>query len=344
MSRGKKFFLLTTLTLIALIAVGQFNHHADPGGPAGQGNGTVLNATKAATNNPLGITKVPLSAAGMQSLANHVGSPRDLDQLHLAADHRLPGAVHAGGVRVPRHRAHPGEKRRAHDDDEPRVVRGRVDGVLRRRASRFSSAGLHRSPTWAARRRLTSIFGHGSAGRHRAARVLPAVREQLRRRRAGVLPVPGRVHGDGRVHHHRRDRRADQLRRLPLRRDRDGGDRLPHLRQLGVGWRLALAARHVARTSATARSTSPGPVSSTRPAAGPPSRWRCCSGPASASTERTGRSEAFPGHNLGYVVIGTLVLTFGWMGFNPGSTFGAHRPAHSASSPSTRCSPRPPAR
>ena len=38
---------------------------------------------------------------------------------------------------------------------------------------------------------------------------------------------------------------------------------------------------------------------------------------------RTGRSEAFPGHNLGYVVIGTLVLIFGWMGFNPGSTFGA---------------------
>src|SRR6476660_4640471 len=71
-SRGKKFFLLTTLTLIALIAVGQLNHHADPGGPAGQGNGTVLNATKAASNHPLGITKVPLSATGMQTLANNV--------------------------------------------------------------------------------------------------------------------------------------------------------------------------------------------------------------------------------------------------------------------------------
>ena len=68
MSRGKKFFLLTTLTLIALIAVGQMNHHADPGG-----NGTVLHATKVATNNPLGITKVPLSATGMKTLANHVG-------------------------------------------------------------------------------------------------------------------------------------------------------------------------------------------------------------------------------------------------------------------------------
>ena len=38
---------------------------------------------------------------------------------------------------------------------------------------------------------------------------------------------------------------------------------------------------------------------------------------------RTAPSERFPGHNLGYVVLGTLVLTFGWMGFNPGSTFGA---------------------
>jgi ammonium transporter, Amt family len=36
-----------------------------------------------------------------------------------------------------------------------------------------------------------------------------------------------------------------------------------------------------------------------------------------------GKPRAFPGHNLGYVVIGTLVLVFGWMGFNPGSTLGA---------------------
>ena len=32
MSRGKKLLLLSLVTLIALIAVGQLGHHADPGG------------------------------------------------------------------------------------------------------------------------------------------------------------------------------------------------------------------------------------------------------------------------------------------------------------------------
>ena len=38
---------------------------------------------------------------------------------------------------------------------------------------------------------------------------------------------------------------------------------------------------------------------------------------------RTAAPNAIPGHNIAYVVIGTLVLVFGWMGFNPGSTLGA---------------------
>ena len=46
-------------------------------------------------------------------------------------------------------------------------------------------------------------------------------------------------------------------------------------------------------------------------------------GPRIGKYRSDGTPRAFPGHNLGYVVIGTLVLTFGWMGFNPGSTFGA---------------------
>jgi Amt family ammonium transporter len=36
-----------------------------------------------------------------------------------------------------------------------------------------------------------------------------------------------------------------------------------------------------------------------------------------------GKPRAFPAHNIAFVVIGTFVLLFGWMGFNPGSTLGA---------------------
>jgi Amt family ammonium transporter len=36
-----------------------------------------------------------------------------------------------------------------------------------------------------------------------------------------------------------------------------------------------------------------------------------------------GRPRPFPAHNLVYVVTGTFILLFGWMGFNPGSTLGA---------------------
>ena len=36
-----------------------------------------------------------------------------------------------------------------------------------------------------------------------------------------------------------------------------------------------------------------------------------------------GKPKAFPAHNLAFVVVGTFILLFGWMGFNPGSTLGA---------------------
>ena len=36
-----------------------------------------------------------------------------------------------------------------------------------------------------------------------------------------------------------------------------------------------------------------------------------------------GKVNAFPAHNIAFVVIGTFILLFGWMGFNPGSTLGA---------------------
>jgi Amt family ammonium transporter len=46
-------------------------------------------------------------------------------------------------------------------------------------------------------------------------------------------------------------------------------------------------------------------------------------GPRIGKFNKDGSANAIPGHNIPYVVIGTLVLIFGWMGFNPGSTLGA---------------------
>jgi Amt family ammonium transporter len=46
-------------------------------------------------------------------------------------------------------------------------------------------------------------------------------------------------------------------------------------------------------------------------------------GPRIGKFNKDGSANAIPGHNIPYVVIGTMVLLFGWMGFNPGSTLGA---------------------
>jgi Amt family ammonium transporter len=46
-------------------------------------------------------------------------------------------------------------------------------------------------------------------------------------------------------------------------------------------------------------------------------------GPRLGKYDKHGKPVAFPAHNLAFVVIGTFILLFGWMGFNPGSTLGA---------------------
>jgi Amt family ammonium transporter len=46
-------------------------------------------------------------------------------------------------------------------------------------------------------------------------------------------------------------------------------------------------------------------------------------GPRLGKYDKDGKPRAFPAHNLAFVVIGTFILLFGWMGFNPGSTLGA---------------------
>ena len=46
-------------------------------------------------------------------------------------------------------------------------------------------------------------------------------------------------------------------------------------------------------------------------------------GPRLGKYRSNGEPVAFPAHNLVFVVTGTFILLFGWMGFNPGSTLGA---------------------
>jgi Amt family ammonium transporter len=45
-------------------------------------------------------------------------------------------------------------------------------------------------------------------------------------------------------------------------------------------------------------------------------------GPRIGKFGTDGRANAIPGHNIPYAVLGTLILWFGWFGFNPGSTLG----------------------
>jgi ammonium transporter, Amt family len=46
-------------------------------------------------------------------------------------------------------------------------------------------------------------------------------------------------------------------------------------------------------------------------------------GPRLGKYNADGSSNAIPGHNMVFAVVGTLILAFGWFGFNPGSTLGA---------------------
>jgi Amt family ammonium transporter len=46
-------------------------------------------------------------------------------------------------------------------------------------------------------------------------------------------------------------------------------------------------------------------------------------GPRIGKFSKDGKPNAIPGHDVGYIVLGTFVLFFGWFGFNPGSTLAA---------------------
>src|SRR5207253_8748610 len=47
-------------------------------------------------------------------------------------------------------------------------------------------------------------------------------------------------------------------------------------------------------------------------------------GPRIGKFGHDGRANPIPGHNIPYAVLGTIILWFGWFGFNPGSKLSVH--------------------
>ena len=107
-----------------------------------------------------------------------------------------------------------------------------------------------------------------------------------------------------------------------------GGCHLSDLRQLGLGRRLAGAARHeLPGLGHGAVDFAGSGVVHCRAAS---SRWsaRGCIGPRIGKYDQNGKPKPIPGHNIPMVMLGTFILAFGWFGFNPGSLARRHRPPH----------------
>ncbi len=314
MSRGKKLFLTSLVVLIALIAVGQFSHHADPGGTK---TGSVL------ANNPLapGVTKVPVSAAGMQALATqtgHLGISINLTWLLLTGFLVLFMQVGFAFLVTGLTRA----KNAGHMmmmNLSSFVIALLVYYAI---GFAFQFGGIAPILNIGGAAPLNGIFAHGDSGliglhgfflqsgntydvgvlafflfqvvfmETAGYIIIGAIAERISFAgfiwaeilMAGIVyPIYGMwVWGGGWLAH--------------LGTSLDLGHGAVDFAGSGVvhatgGWSaLALA---------------------------------MILGPRIGKYRSDGTPRAFPGHNLGYVVIGTLVLTFGWMGFNPGSTFGA---------------------
>ena len=319
MSNGKKMIALVLATFIALIVVGAV-WSGKGGDTTGANTGTAADVIAAQ-----GLTgdTVPPSQVGINAVANEAG------HLHVAVNFtwllmtgflvlfmQVGFAFLVTGLTRAKNAGHMMMMNIA-------AFAIALHRLLRGRASPSTSAASARSRTSVASVRSTGCCHTATAGLIGLARVLPAERPRLRRRRDGAVPVPGRVHGDRRLHHHRRHRRADLVRRLHRRRARDGRAHLPDLRQLGLGRRLAGQAR--ARSCTWGHGAVDFAGSGVVHATG---GWAALAlamvlGPRIGKFNKDGTPNAFPGHNLGYVVIGTMILLFGWMGFNPGSTFGA---------------------
>ena len=313
MSRGKKVFLLSLVTLIALIAIGQVSHHADPGGTKTGNVSDYLTAT--------GSKNVPLSQVGINKLANETGHLRIAINFSwllitgfLVLFMQVGFAFLVTGLTRAKNAGH-------------MMMMNLSSFVIALLAYyaigfAFQFGGVAPIANIGGAGPLNSIFGHGSAGviglhgfflqtgnsydvgvlafflfqvvfmETAGYIIIGAIAERITfagficaeiAMGAVIYPIYGMwVWGGGWLAH------------------------------LGISANLGHGAVDFAGS---------GVVHAT-------GGWAALAlaailGPRIGKYRKDGSVRAFPGHNLGYVVIGTLVLTFGWMGFNPGSTFGA---------------------
>ena len=311
MSRGKKLLLMTVLTFIALVAVSQFSHHADPGGT----KTGALRDYVAAT----GVKKVELSQEGVNKLANETGHLRiSINFVWLLITGFMVLFMQVGfaflvtGLTRAKNAGH-------------MMMMNLSSFVLALLAYyvcgfAFQFGGLGAVGALGGTGPLNGIFGHGDSGwlgthgfflqsggtydvgvlafflfqvvfmETAGYIIIGAIAERVSfagfivaelAMGAFIYPIYGMwVWGGGFLAH--------------LGTSLDLGHGAVDFAGSGVvhatgGW-AALALAMIL-------------------------------GPRIGKYRADGSPRAFPGHNLGYAVIGTLVLTFGWMGFNPGSTF-----------------------
>ena len=212
MSRGQKLFVLTLLTLIVMVAVGQFGHHADPGGTTTGGVSDYLAAT--------GSRRSRCRKSGINTLANETGHLRvSINFTWLLLTGFLVLFMQVGfaflvtGLTRAKNAGHMMMMN----------LSSFVIALLAYYAVGFAFQFGGVAPDRQHRRRRhrsTAIFAHGNAGVIGLHGFFLQTGNSYDVGVHGVLPVPGRVHGDRRLHHHRRHRRAHHLRRLHLRRDR----------------------------------------------------------------------------------------------------------------------------
>jgi ammonium transporter, Amt family len=316
-SRGKKLFAMSLFTLIVLIAVGQFPHHADPSGA-----NTVANAAKVATNNPQGVTKVPLSQVANQ--VGHLGISINFVWLlitgFLVLFMQVGFAFLVTGLTRAKNAGH-------------MMMMNLSSFVIALLAYyavgfAFQFGGVGAIANLGGTAPLNGLFTHGATGligvrgfflqsgnTYDVGTIAFFLFQVVFMETAGYIiigAIAERISFAGFI--------AAEIAMgaviYPIYGNWMWGG--GWLSQLGTGkifgWGIHLG--HGAVDFAGS-----GVVHAT-------GGWAALAlamilGPRIGKYRSDGTPRAFPGHNLGYVVIGTLVLTFGWMGFNPGSTFGA---------------------